>query len=313
MSQKNETIPLILALIITLALLGGGYWWFTKSGGIQGLIGGSNNENLDPTNNQPVTTNSSPDAPTNEFTAPNNVPAGTTIRIEGSTSMVQINQALKNSFEQQFPNTRIVTLAGGTEKGIEAVRSGSADLAAISRPLTPQEKSTGLTAVPVAQDAIAIVVGIANPLRGGLTQEQVVKIFQGQITDWSAVGRTASGTIQVINRPPVSGTRQAFQELVLKGGNFGNGANFTTLDRDATTPLFQALGENGIGYATYAQAANQSTVQVVPVDGITPQAVNYPYQRNLAYVYQQPASPQVQAFLGFANSQPGQQAIAEAN
>ncbi|MEC4985604.1 MAG: substrate-binding domain-containing protein [Oscillatoria sp. PMC 1068.18] len=310
MSQKNETIPLILALIITLALLGGGYWWFTKSGGIQGLISGNNNGNVDPAINPPENSNNSTDTPTNEFTPPDNVPAGTTIRIEGSTSMVQINQALKNSFEQQFGNTRVITLAGGTEKGIEAVQSGSVDLAAISRALTPQEQGTGLAAVTVAQDAIAIVAGITNPLRGSLTQQQVVQIFQGQITDWSAVGRRTSGTIQVINRPSVSGTRQAFQELVLNKGNFGNSANFTTLDRDATTPLFRALGENGIGYATYTQAANQSTVQVIPIDGLTPQAGNYPYRRNLAYVYQQPASPEVQAFLGFVNSQSGKEAIA---
>ena len=69
------------------------------------------------------------------------------------------------------------------------------------------------------------------------------------------------------------------------------------------------MGIDGIGYATYAQVANQRTVRTVAVDGLTPEAANYPYQRTLAYVYQEPASPQVQAFLGYLASPQGKQAI----
>ncbi len=112
----------------------------------------------------------------------------------------------------------------------------------------------------------------------------------------------ASRTIQVINRPQGSGTHQAFREMVLRGGNFGTTPNITTLPQDVSTPLLRALGTNGIGYATYAQVANQQTVRTVPVDGMTPEAANYPYQRILYYAYKQPASSQVQAFLGYVAS-----------
>jgi phosphate transport system substrate-binding protein len=222
--------------------------------------------------------------------------------------MVQINQALKNRFEQQFPGTTVNAQARGTDKGIQELLAGNVDLAAISRPLTSQETAQGLAAAPVTKDAIAIVVGDKNPFRKGLTRDQVVGIFQGQTTEWSTVGG-AAGTIQVINRPPNSGTHQAFREMVLRGGNFGTTPNIRTLSQDATTPLLRALGTNGIGYATYAQVANQQTVRTVPVDGLTPEAANYPYQRILYYAYKQPASPQVQAFLGYVASPQGQQAI----
>jgi phosphate transport system substrate-binding protein len=53
-------------------------------------------------------------------------------------------------------------------------------------------------------------------------------------------------------------------------------------------------------------------VRVVPVDGVTPEAANYPLQRPLYYVYKDANSPAVQAFLGFALSPQGQQAIAAA-
>ena len=316
MSQKNETAVLLLALIVTAALLGGGFWWFTRSSGI---ISGGANKGDNNNQNQPQTSQnpnspaqSTPSVPSSTFALPANVPSGTTVRIEGSTSMVQINQALKNGFQTQFPGTTVNTAAAGTEKGIQALQSGTADVAAISRPLTSQEQSQGLATVPVTKDAIAIVVGEKNLFRKGLTSTQVTGIFQGQITDWSKVGGQA-GSIQVINRPAWSGTHQIFQELVLKGGSFGTTPNITTLPQDATTPLLRALGTNGIGYATFAQVANQQTVRAVAVDGLTPEAANYPYQRMLYYAYKQPPSPQAQAFLGYATSPQGQQAISTPN
>jgi phosphate transport system substrate-binding protein len=114
----------------------------------------------------------------------------------------------------------------------------------------------------------------------------------------------------VINRPPISGTYQAFQKLVLQDQPFGQGANFKTLERDATTPILNALGKNGISYATYSQVGKQKTVRAVAIDNLTPDAANYPYIRELYYAYKNPPTPQVKAFLGFATSPQGQAAIA---
>lgn len=223
--------------------------------------------------------------------------------------MVQINQSLKRSFEAKFPGTTVTTSARGSDEGIQALLAGNADIAAVSRPLTPQEQSQGLVAMTVTTDAIAVVVGKTNPFDKSLTSAQVADIFEGRIINWSAVGGP-SAIIRVINRPAVSGTHEVFQTLVLRGANFGTTPNITTLSRDATTPLLQALGTDGIGYATYSQVAKQTTVRVLPIDGVTPDAANYPYQRNLYYVYKQNPSPAVQAFLGYASSPQGQQAIA---
>ncbi|MDY7013102.1 MAG: substrate-binding domain-containing protein [Cyanobacteriota bacterium] len=299
MSQKNETLPLVLALVITAAILGGGFWWFTSR-----RAGGGNTVTTVPPATQAPPAGEGATFPP----PPTSVPAGTAVRLNGSTSMVTINQALKNSFEQQFPGTTAIAQSEGTEKGIAAVLGGTADIAAISRPLTAQEQSQGLVSVPVSQDAIAIVVGNANPLSSGLTRQEVMSIFTGQTT--SIPGKLEN--IRVVNRPDVSGTHQAFKELVLNGGNFGNGPNFEMMERDETTGLLRQLGNDGIGYATAAQVTNQQTVQIVPVDGLTPQAPDYPYRRTLSYAYKQPPSPQVQAFLGFVGSPQGQQAIAAA-
>ena len=200
MSQKNETLTLILALLITAALLGGGFWWFTRKSGVDvsSISGDGSNNNP---NEQPQTIPSSPPIDSSTaFPPPTNVPSGTTVSIEGSTSMVQINQALKNSFEQQFSGTTVDTQAGGTDNGIQSVLQGSADIAAISRPLTSEEKKQGLLALPVAKDTIAIVIGRENTFQRSLTKNQVVEIFTGKTTNWSELGG-ASEEIRVIKPP----------------------------------------------------------------------------------------------------------------
>ena len=299
MSQRSGPPPIVFILLF-LGFLGGGYWWFFMR-----------NPAPNPTATQPES-NSPAGATSGAFPLPKTVASGTTVKIDGSTSMVTINQNLKNGFEKQFPGTKVDAVANGTDKGINDLLAGKVEIAAASRPLTVQEQSQGLKAVTVTQDAIALMVGTANPFKQGLTSSQIADIFQGKINNWSAVGGSAA-TIRVINRPAISGTHQGFKELVLKGANFGTTPNIRTLPQDATTPLIQALGTDGIGYATFAQAANQKTARVLSVDGLTPDAGSYPYQRSLYYVYKDPASAGVQAFLGYASSPQGQQALTLGN
>lgn len=245
------------------------------------------------------------------FPLQQNVPAGTTITIDGSTSMVLINEALKAAFLKAHPGTVVNTSATGSDNGIEALLGGTVTVAALSRPLTAEEQKRGLVAVPVAKDRIAIVVGIGNPFRRGLSSTQLAQIFRGEITNWATFGGT-DRTIRVLNRPSVSGTNKAFRTIVLGGNNFGTTPNITTLVRDATTPMLRLLGVDGIGYATYGQVADQQTVRVLAIDGSTPEADAYPFQRPLFYAYKQPPDPAVKAFLGLALSEDGKTRIAAA-
>ena len=300
MSKRSGPPPIVFILLF-LALLGGGYWWLfmRKADTAPQIDAQTSPNNLNSQANQPI-------APS--FPAPTSVATGTTVKIDGSTSMVTINQNIKKSFESKFPGTSVVTAAKGSSNGIQALMNGTVDIAAVSRPLTQQEQSQGLVAVPIANDAIAIIVGRDNSfIQQGLTSNQVADIFQGKVNNWSQVGGS-NGSIRVINRPAVSGTHQTFKELVLKGNNFGTTLNITTLPRDETTGLIRSLGINGIGYATFAQVQNQSTARVLSIDGVTPSASNYPYTRQLFYVYKNPPSRPVQDFLGYATSPQGQQA-----
>ena len=308
---KSSGPPPIVFILLFLLLAGGGAFFFmnkpaapdaSNSPAPAPAPAGGN----DPAP-APAAAGASSVAPSS-FALPASVAAGTAVKIDGSTSMVTINLNLKSGFQAKFPGTTVDAKANGSANGIKDLVAGTADIAAISKPLTAEQQGQGLAAVPVALDTIALVVGANNPFTGGLTSAQVQEIFKGTAQDWSKVGGPA-GPIKVINRPEVSGTHQTFKEQVLSGANFATGANVTTLDRDATTPLLQALGNNGIGYATFAQVVNQKTVRVVPVNGAAPDAGNYPYKRQLYYAYKNPPSQAVKDFLGYATSPDGQKAM----
>ena len=302
MSNSKNSPPPIVYIAGALALAGVGYTLYDRFAKAPVPIVSTNSGTNGSQQSAP---------PPVKFDPPKAVPAGTILKIGGATSLAQINQALKIGFEKKFPGVRAIPQASSSSQGLTDLAAGSIDLTGISRALTDTEKSQGLVSVPiVSQDKIAIVVGNNNALRTGLTAEQVTKIFTGELNNWSQVGGKAL-PIRAILRPVNSGTHQSFQEVGLKGKNFGSGSNFQVLERDATTPLLQALGADGIGYATYAQIAKQSTVHAIAIDGIAPEAANYPYQRTLAYVYQGQPSDAVKAFLGFVTSTDGQQAIAQ--
>jgi phosphate transport system substrate-binding protein len=236
------------------------------------------------------------------------LPSETKLRINGATSMAQINAKFKDLIVAKCANASIEIAANGSDVGIAQLTAGKVDIAAVSRPLTAPEQAQGLVGTFVKADAIAIMVSKENPFKLGLTTSQLADIFKGNIINWSAVGGQ-SGTIRVINRPTISGTHDAFQELILKGSQFGTTANITTYPTDETTPIIQKLKTDGISYASYAQAKGQRGVSIVSIDCLNPDSPNYPHKRQLFYVYKQPMNPAVRTFLAFINSTDGQQAI----
>jgi len=247
------------------------------------------------------------------FPLPTAVPTGTTVRIDGSSSMASANQALKQRFEAQFPGTSVTVGYGGTPSALQAVLDGKADIAAIGRVLTPQEKAQGLVAVPLSREKIAIVVGSNNPFNGSITDQQFAKIFRGEITDWSQIGGS-SGKIRVLDRPEISDTRQALSNYpVFKTAPFTSGATTTRLSEDSTASLISQLGADGIGYTIANQARKASGLKVLLMHNRLPTDPRYPFSQPLVYVYKGTnPSPAIAAFLGYASAPTVQQAIQSA-
>ncbi|NJM76012.1 MAG: hypothetical protein HC852_09745 [Acaryochloridaceae cyanobacterium RU_4_10] len=246
------------------------------------------------------------------FSLPESLPQDTTVKVDGSSSMSQINAALQKRFQEKFAGSNINLASGGTDEALKALIKGDVDLAAVGRSLTDAEKKEGLVAVPLSREKIAIIVGPENPFKGSLTFAQFAKIFRGEITDWSEVGGTG-GKIRFVDRPDFSDTRWALSRYkVFKEANFETGANATQVDRDDTSEVVKALGTDGISYAIASQVMGQDNVRVLAMHDTLPDNPQYPFSQPRGYVYKGTPNPGVQAFLGFATSEAGQGVIANA-
>lgn len=230
-----------------------------------------------------------------------------TLVIAGSTSVQPLAEELAEEFMAKYPRLRIQVQGGGSSAGIAAARSSAADIGTSSRELRPEER--GLHEVTIALDGIAVVVHPANPVRN-LTTDQVRRIFAGEITDWKQVGGKA-GPIMAVTREAGSGTRGAFEELIM--------------NRTAISGKAIVQGSTGAVRATVAQAREaigyvsigslDSSVKPVTLDGTAATEENvrnrtYKLARPFLFLTKGKPAGLAKAFLDFVLSKDGQRVVA---
>lgn len=190
-----------------------------------------------------------------------------TITLSGSTSMEKLANALCESFMEKYPNVTATAEFTGSGAGIEAVIAGTVDIGDSSRNLKDEEKANGAVENIVAIDGIAVVVDPANQVPG-LTKDQLISIYKGEVTNWSEVGG-ADAPIVVIGREAGSGTRGAFEEIlkIEDACAYANELDSTgaVMAKVATTP-------GAIGYVSLDVV--DDSVIALPLDGVEATAEN---------------------------------------
>lgn len=190
-----------------------------------------------------------------------------TITLSGSTSMEKLANALCESFMEKYPNVTATAEFTGSGAGIEAVIAGTVDIGNSSRNLKDGEKANGAVENIVAIDGIAVVVDPANQVPG-LTKDQLISIYKGEVTNWSEVGG-ADAPIVVIGREAGSGTRGAFEEIlkIEDACAYANELDSTgaVMAKVATTP-------GAIGYVSLDVV--DDSVIALPLDGVEATAEN---------------------------------------
>jgi ABC-type phosphate transport system substrate-binding protein len=136
------------------------------------------------------------------------------LTLAGSTSIQPFAEKWADAYRATHPGTTIHIQGGGSTAGIQAVESGTAHIGMSSRELLPDE-AIKLRGIVVARDGIAVVLNPKNCLFD-MKLHEVRKIYAGEITRWADLGG-ADRKITVITREEGSGTRGAFEELVMNG------------------------------------------------------------------------------------------------
>ncbi|MGP8173165.1 MAG: substrate-binding domain-containing protein [Terracidiphilus sp.] len=125
----------------------------------------------------------------------------------------------------------ITIAAHGSATAFTALAENSCDIGMASRKIKPDEAAK-LTSLGnmfsvsnehiLGLDGIAVIVNAANPA-DQLDKGQIMRIFTGEITDWSQVG-AYRGQIKVYARNDNSGTYDTFKSLVLGSKPLAPGA-----------------------------------------------------------------------------------------
>jgi phosphate transport system substrate-binding protein len=231
--------------------------------------------------------------------------ARSTLTVAGSTSVQPFAEKWVEAYRAKRADLEIQIQGGGSTAGVKAAETGAAQIGMVSRHLHPDEAGQ-LQQFDVARDGLAIVVNPANTLTG-LTKEQVQRIYSGEITNWKQVGGLDTA-ITVITREEGSGTRGAFEELVMgKDKKISNSA----LVQDSTGAVRQMVSSNpsAIGYISLGLV--DKSVKAVQLDAVDPTDANidagkYPLVRPFLFVTKGEPSGPAREFIDWVRGPEGQ-------
>ena len=233
------------------------------------------------------------------------------ISVVGSTTVQPLAELLSEAFEAINPNVLVTVSGGGSSVGVKSASEASADIGMASREIKDSEiqECPELVIHTIARDGIAVICNSDVDV-DGISIEETAAIFSGEITDWSEVGGTP-GMIIVVAREEGSGTRSAFEDLVMGDALISDTAILQPSNGAVRTTIVSTPGS--IAFISFGYL-DEST-KPVAISGALPTTENvnggsYSLVRPLNMVtYGQPAGA-VAEWLEFIMSQDGQAIVA---
>ncbi len=185
-----------------------------------------------------------------------------TVTAVGSTALLPLVKQAAAEFMAKYPKVTINVSGGGSFTGLSQVASGAADIGNSDVFATEELKDKNLVDHQVAIAPFLIVV---NPkvTVSALTQEQLIEIFTGKVTNWKEVGGP-NQRITIIGRATSSGSRATIKEIVLKGREFAK--NAIVQDSNGSVRAGIASTPGSIGYIDAAYL--NDTVKTIAYNGV---------------------------------------------
>ncbi len=203
--------------------------------------------------------------------------AQATVKIDGSSTVFPITEAVAEDFQKSKKNAIRVTVGiSGTGGGFKKFCRNETDVANASRPILAKEmedcRAAGIQYIelPVAFDALTIVVNPKNAFLKSITVEELKKIWepgaQGKLTHWNQVNPAWPDTpLKLFGPGADSGTFDYFTEAIV-GKSKSSRGDYTASEDDnvLVTGVSRDLGALGyFGFAYYIE--NKAKLRSVPV------------------------------------------------
>jgi len=252
------------------------------------------------------------------------VTAGTAreVVVRGSDTLLNLVQNLAEAFTATQPDVTVSVTGGGSGVGISAIINKQTDIADASRSIASKEissaRANGVNPVEyvIAIDGVCVIVNSQNSIEK-LTIDQLGQLYQGKVTNWSAVGGP-NQKVSLYGRQPSSGTFVYVRDEAVKGEYAASmrqmNGNAQIVEAVKADP--GAIGYVGVGYAReqgikILQLSKDGASYYSPLDE---QAINsnvYPLARPLFQYTNGKAKGDAKAFIEFELSPAGQKIVEE--
>jgi phosphate transport system substrate-binding protein len=218
-------------------------------------------------------------------------------------------KAIAAAYAEQRADVAFSFKISNSQSGINATEGYSRTIGLVSRIVKPEEIPER-RAIAVALDGVAIIVSKPNPINS-ITSAQVVQVFDGEIITWPT-GAIAGRNILAVSREEGSGTRDAFEAMVMKRQRVTRTA--VVMPSEGGVVDFVAKHPEAIGYVSMGAVAGE--VHALSVDNIAPsprtvETLQYPFVRTLAFIVPTKPDGAMQEFLDFVLGYDGQSIIGQ--
>ena len=185
----------------------------------------------------------------------------------GSTALQPLVQQVSTEFMAKNPQVQVTVQGGGSGVGLTQVASGAFQIG--DSDIFAEEKS-GIDTSKIVDHKVA-VVGFAPIINAkisvdNLTQQQLIDVFTGKVTNWKQVGGE-NQKITVIGRTEGSGTRVNFDHFALN-----NATEVTGPTQDASGSVVTMVGQTpgAISYVAFSYLNGSSDIKALSIDGVKP-------------------------------------------
>lgn len=199
------------------------------------------------------------------------------IKIDGSSTVYPITEAVAEEFQNKNQNVRVTVGVSGTGGGFQKFCNGETDISNASRPITQTEieacakNGVEFIELPIAYDGIAIVVNPKNTWVDYITVAELKTMWapeaQGKVTRWSQVRKGwPDREIHLFGAGVDSGTFDYFTEAI-NGKAKASRGDFTSSEDDNVLVQGVSTDELALGYFgfTYYEE-NKDKLKLAPVD-----------------------------------------------
>ena len=196
------------------------------------------------------------------------------IKVDGSSTVYLITEAMANHFKKQNPGVKITIGISGTGGGFKKFANGETDISDASRPIRPAEdencKQNGIDylELQVAWDGLTVVVHPENNWARQMTVAQLRKIWEPKSTvrRWSDVDpKWPDREIKLFGAGPDSGTFDFFTE-VINGKEKASRTDYEASENDDILVRGVAGNKDSLGYFGLAYyEANKDRLAAVAI------------------------------------------------